>query len=41
MSIYIFGAFIDYLQEKNRDINKPIKEYGNELLEWKKLYHNR
>lgn len=41
MSIHIFGAFIDYLQEQGRDINKPMIEYRAELVEWKRLYNNR
>lgn len=41
MSIYIFGAFIDYLMEQGREINRPIIEYKAELEEWKKLYNNR
>lgn len=41
MSIHIFGAFIDYLKEQGRDINKPMIEYKAELEQWKKLYNNR
>lgn len=41
MSIHIFGAFIDYLQENNRDMSKPMIAYKAELAEWKKLYNSR
>ena len=41
MSIYILGAFIDYLRETGKDVNKPIIEYKKELENWKRLYNNR
>lgn len=41
MSIYIYQAFIDYLKEQGRDINRPMIEYRAELVQWKKLYNNR
>lgn len=41
MSIYIYQAFIDYLKETGKDLNKPMIEYTAELREWKRLYNNR